>query len=45
MKFCTLMQFDPLDLSDHYNFENLKTQDDGHRRFEKSQDRHISEMV
>jgi len=45
MKFCTLTPFDPLDPSDHYNFENLKTQDGGRRHFEKSQDRHIPEMV
>ena len=45
MKFCTLTQFDPVDPSDHYNFENLKIQDGGRRHFEKSQDRHIPEMV
>jgi len=45
MKFCTLTQFDTLDPSDHYNFENLKIQDGGRRHFEKSQDRHIPEMV
>ena len=38
MKFCTLTQFDTLDPSDHYNFENLKIQDEGRRHFEKSQD-------
>jgi len=42
MKLCTLTQFDP---SDHYNFENLKIQDAGGCHFEKSQDRHIPEMV
>jgi len=31
--------------SDHYNFENLKIQGGGRRHFEKSQDRHIPEMV
>jgi len=45
MKFCTLTQFDPLGPSDDYNFENLKIQDGGRRHFEKSQDRHIPEMV
>jgi len=37
------MQFDPLDPSDHYNFESLKILDGGRRHFEKSQDRHIPE--
>jgi len=45
MKFCTLTQFDPLGPSDHCNFENLKIQDGVRHHFEKSQDRHIPEMV
>jgi len=38
-------QFGPLELFYHYNFEISKIQDGGGRHFEKSQDRHIPEMV
>jgi len=38
------MQFDPLDRSDRYKFEILKTQDGGGRQLEKSKNRDTSEI-
>jgi len=40
-----VMQFRPLERSDHSNFKNLKIQDGGGRHLEESKNRHISAAV
>ena len=39
------MQFDPLELSNHYNFEISKIQDGGGHHLEKSKNRHTLAFV
>ena len=42
MKFGTVMQFDPLERSNRYKFENFTIHDGGGRHTEKSKNRHIA---